>query len=81
MKADLKLSSNDEELGQLALEWLADVVPAESFALQLTPVDTIGGVDCGVRTKPVLLTHGQCPVTCEQFSLLIERLGPLEMPN
>jgi putative nucleotidyltransferase with HDIG domain len=76
---NLKLSSNDEELGQLALEWLADVVPAESFALQLIPVAAIGSVDCGVRSNPVLLTYGQCPVTCDEFSRLVEHLGPLEM--
>ena len=35
---NLKLSSRAEELGQLALEWLADVLPVESLALQLVTV-------------------------------------------
>ena len=36
----LKLTSDDRELAQLALEWLSDVLPAEWLAIQLTPGDS-----------------------------------------
>ena len=76
---NLKLSSRDEELGQLALGWLADVVPTESLAIQFTPIAAAGTVDCDARTEPSLLTLGPCPINCEQFTRLLERLGPLEL--
>ena len=76
---NLKLSSRDEELGQLALGWLGDVVPAESLAIQLTAVAPAGAVDCETRTEPALLMRGPCPVTCQQFSNLLTKLGTLEL--
>ena len=34
---NLKLSKSDDDLGQLALEWLQEVVPAAGLAIQLAP--------------------------------------------
>ena len=72
---NLKLSSNDEELGQRALEWLAEVVPAEAFALQLIGSGPSDPLATASRTEPVLLTFGNCELTVEDFSLLIRELG------
>ena len=35
---NLKLSKSDEDLGQVALEWMQEVVPAAGLAIQLLPV-------------------------------------------
>ena len=74
---NLKLSRRDEELGRLALVWLADVLPAESLAIQFTAVAAGGTVDADARTEPSFLMHGPCPLNCEQFTRLLERLGPI----
>ncbi len=67
---NLKLTSRDDELASLALEWLADVLPAESLAIQLLPCDR--GKDGEGRSEPVLLSYGDCPLECQQVSQLIE---------
>lgn len=72
---NLKLSANDEELGQRALEWLAEVVPAEAFALQLIGSEQADPLATGTRTEPVLLRFGNCELTADDFSLLIRELG------
>jgi HD-GYP domain-containing protein (c-di-GMP phosphodiesterase class II) len=72
---NLRLSSNDEELGRQALEWLAEVVPAEGLALQLIARDDPGRKTSNSRTQPVLLTHGDCPIDDAGFTRLVERLG------
>ncbi|HVX13735.1 MAG TPA: HD-GYP domain-containing protein [Pirellulales bacterium] len=71
---NLKLSSNDEELGQRALEWLSEVVPAETFALQL--VATVGAdlPATDSRSQPVLLTFGDCELTADEFTSLVHEL-------
>ncbi|HEV3021204.1 MAG TPA: HD domain-containing phosphohydrolase [Pirellulales bacterium] len=72
---NLKLSSNDEELGQRALEWLSEVIPAEGLALQFIAIDDPGQKTPDSRSQPVLLTHGQCQIDNAQFTRLVERLG------
>ncbi|NQT16114.1 MAG: HD-GYP domain-containing protein, partial [Planctomycetes bacterium] len=75
---NLKLSQSDEELGQVALEWMGEVVPAAGLAIQLLPVEGEREDDpltSHVRTKPVLLSLGQCPVDNEEFSRLVDLLG------
>lgn len=71
---NLKLSSNDEELGQRALEWLSEVVPAEAIALLLIPGNEPEPA-ADARTAPVLLTHGTCDLTPADFLRLAEGLG------
>ena len=72
---NLKLSSNDEELGRRALEWLAEVVPAEGLVLLLIPTSEASQGAPEVRTQPLLLKHGQCDLAVDTFLELIERLG------
>jgi putative nucleotidyltransferase with HDIG domain len=73
---NLKLSKSDEDLGRVALEWLAEVIPARGLAIGLRPV--VGqqqGVDHDLRTQPVLLAHGECPIDETRFAALVEHLG------
>ena len=72
---NLKLSSRDEELGQKALDWLAEVVPVEALALLLVPLSA-GAASHGARTEPVLLTHGPCPLDAAGMAELVQTLAP-----
>jgi hypothetical protein len=65
---NLKLTSRDDELATLALEWLAEVLPAEMLAIQLNGADG--------RDKPMLLTHGMCPVSREELAQIVEGFEP-----
>ena len=73
---NLKVSKSDEDLGRLALEWLAEVLPARGLAIQLASTAE-GDPSPGRagRQEPVLLTHGRCPVDQEQFTRLMEHLA------
>jgi hypothetical protein len=75
---NLKISEGDEELGQVALEWLGEVLPAEGLAMYLValrePTDDLASH--GARTRPVLLTHGECSLDLEQFDRLIASVRP-----
>lgn len=72
---NLKLSSDHEDLGQRALEWLSEVLPAEGLALQFTPHAERDLLTPGSRTEPVLLTYGDCPLDVAGFSRLVAELG------
>jgi putative nucleotidyltransferase with HDIG domain len=71
---NLKLSANDEELGQRALEWLAEVVPGDSLALQLIPIANSDPLVSGSRSHPLLLTLGACPLSADEFTALVAEL-------
>lgn len=66
---NLKLSSNDEELALLALEWLAEVLPVESLAAQFLP--NAAGSQTSGRQHTKLLSPGNCPVTCEELTEIV----------
>lgn len=68
---NLRISRSDEELGQLAIEWLVDCVSASSFAIQYLPVTEQGDSTYKARTRPNLITSGDCPVDETQFRTLI----------
>jgi putative nucleotidyltransferase with HDIG domain len=72
---NLKLSAIDEELGQRALEWLAEVVPADAFALQLISTSTADPLATGSRSKPELLTFGTCELSVDDFTSLVDELN------
>jgi putative nucleotidyltransferase with HDIG domain len=73
---NLRISQSDEALGRMALEWLAEVLPARGFAIQYVPA---GGHDQSFhhesRTQPALLTRGECPIDNGQLSAVMERIG------
>ncbi len=73
---NLKISRSDEELGRVVLDWLLEVLLAEGVALQLLPMaDGQSNLQTSPRSRPVLLTAGQCPVDNAGFSRLIEHLN------
>ncbi|HEX4147207.1 MAG TPA: HD domain-containing phosphohydrolase [Pirellulales bacterium] len=71
---NLKLSSRTEQLGQVALEWLGDVLPVESLAMQLITVDRADDGARGATNDTVLLSHGPAPVDREGFARLVSHL-------
>lgn len=74
---NLKISASDEDLGRVALEWMAEVVPAQGLALELLPVaEPDETLHHELRTEPVLLTHGHCPLDREEFAALMAHVGP-----
>lgn len=78
----LKISASIEELGQKALEWLAEAISAEGFVLELLPPPKRDG-DLGPTVRePIFLEFGHCPVDRDQFSRLIAGLdfGPQAHP-
>lgn len=72
---NLKISESDEELGRGALEWMEEVIPAEGLAIQYIPVDSDDEAFNPKRTHSQLLTSGQCPVSNEQFTRLVQHLN------
>jgi putative nucleotidyltransferase with HDIG domain len=74
---NLKISESDESLSQVALEWMKDIVPATSLAIQLLPVPKCEKPSIHtVRTESVLVSQGDCPVDVRQFSEMIALLRP-----
>jgi putative nucleotidyltransferase with HDIG domain len=72
---NLKLTSKDEELASLALQWLADVLPAKSLAIQLTPADRTGSIGREAPAQPMFLSHGPCPITGPELTQIIEHVA------
>lgn len=73
---NLKLSEGDQHLGQMALEWLAEAVPAEALVLLLLSVDAASDtLSQQTRTEQLFLTHGNSPIDAQQLLLLVEHLG------
>ncbi len=73
---NLKLSEGDEHLGQMALEWLDEVIPAETLALVLMPIDAAKDAPAQqTRSEPLLLAHGQSPVDAEELLQLVDHIG------
>jgi hypothetical protein len=76
---NLKLGSQPDELAALAIEWLADVLPAESLAVQLLPSPTRADAN---EAQPRLLTYGDCPIDSEDLTAILEafELAPSKRP-
>jgi len=71
---NLRISSTDEELGRLTLEWLVDCVPAKAFAIQYFPTKDETGSTYKARKRARLMTNGDCPLDSGQFTQLVEQL-------
>ena len=73
---NLKISAGDEDLGRIALEWMHDVLPSDALAIQLVPIaQSDGSFGHDARSRPVLLTYGECPIDNEQFDAMLKHLG------
>ncbi|MCC9609481.1 HD-GYP domain-containing protein [Blastopirellula sp. JC732] len=71
---NLRISSSDEQLGDLALNWLLEVLPCEGLAIQFLP--TRGeNVSTKGRTETKTLSVGICPLEAEQLSRLVSHLN------
>ncbi len=70
---NLKLSSNDEALALLALEWLGEVLPVKSLAVQFLARPS--GLQMTDRTQAKLLSVGECPVTCQELTEIVDFFG------
>lgn len=69
---NLQLSSTEEELACLALQWLTDVIPASGLAINYLPAETDGV--SSRRRQPLLLTAGECPLSEAEFAELTSNL-------
>jgi len=76
---NLKLTRTDEKMGSQALAWLAEVIQAESLAIQYNTSAPADVAACEAQGEPKLLTFGRCPVDAGGFQSLIERATPEKM--
>ncbi len=67
---NLQLSSTNDELGHLALDWLRDVIPAQGLAIQYLKTSTSEELSPDQPQGPQLLTAGVCPVDTSGFDEL-----------
>jgi len=80
---NLRISSSDHQLGQMALDWLLAVLPAAGMAIQYLTLDSDDGISEQARSTPTFLTGGECPVDHDRFAELVRSLkldkssGPL----
>jgi hypothetical protein len=68
-----------ETVGQLVqriADWLIDVLPSEAFAIQLAGAEKLGSDATEADKQAKLLTFGDCPIDSQQFTQLIDHLGP-----
>ncbi len=77
---NLKLTSGDDELANLALEWLADVLPAECLAIELLPPDR--SESDAANRDPLILSHGTTVLEDDALANLVAhfRLVPGKRP-
>ena len=73
LTSNLKLTRDDEELGSLALEWLAETIPASSLAILLTPVVDGGLATIKSRSTSTIVTRGVPLLDLGDFESLVER--------
>lgn len=71
---NLRISSDEEQLCSLVVNWLLDCLPTNSAAIQLLPVDKDGHSTYRTRTNSILIKSGDCPVDNQQFTQLVEHL-------
>jgi GAF domain-containing protein len=71
---NLRISSTDEELGRLAIEWLGECVPAKAFAILYLSVGETADDTYKSRSRPRFITSGDCPVNEDEFLRLVESL-------
>ncbi len=75
---NLRISRGDEELGQMALEWLRGCLPADSVAIQFLPITDDEKASYDARTQPVLLKSADCPLDNDGMARLVEALELVE---
>ncbi|EAQ77821.1 hypothetical protein DSM3645_05954 [Blastopirellula marina DSM 3645] len=71
---NLRISSSDEQLGDLALNWLLEVLPCEGLAIQFLPTRD-DDVSSKGRNETKTLNVGVCPLQSEELSRLVQHLN------
>ncbi|PQO26678.1 HD-GYP domain-containing protein [Blastopirellula marina] len=71
---NLRISSSDEQLGDLALNWLLEVLPCEGLAIQFLPTGD-DNVSSKGRRETKTLSVGVCPLEAQQLSHLVQHLN------
>lgn len=81
---NLTISRKEEDLGRCAVQWLAEILPAEAIVVQLLAAPSRGNADAyaeldrgRVSAVPTLFAEGECPLDAAQFAELIQHLGML----
>ncbi len=74
---NFRLSSSDEELGQQAIEWLSECLPAQNLTLVYLPVAKKNDTTYQARTEPLMLAVGDSFFNSaeELFSLVEQFCG------
>lgn len=72
----LSLTSGESELTELAVQWLADVIPAECVAAVRLPAPVPSDGEVAGQEAAEVIAYGACPVDDGQHGKLVERLGP-----
>jgi HD-GYP domain-containing protein (c-di-GMP phosphodiesterase class II) len=79
---NLTISRKEEDLGRCAVQWLAEILPAEALVIQLLAsprranAEAYAKLDVAAQAAaPTLCAEGACPLDVRQFSELIQHLG------
>ncbi|WDI40384.1 HD-GYP domain-containing protein [Bremerella sp. P1] len=74
---NLRISSSDSQLGDLALNWLLEVIPSRGLSiLYQQPGRRTGQNDsAGAQYESQLLSVGECPVDAQTLSHLVKKLN------
>ncbi len=78
---NLKLSGSNEELGRMAMDWLSEAVPAQSFTLLLLPKIQSGKEIDDDVAAPIFLQNGRPLVDAADFVRLTEILDLGHQPR
>jgi HD-GYP domain-containing protein (c-di-GMP phosphodiesterase class II) len=74
----LSISKSVTDICELSVNWLGDVIPAKAVAIWFESFDDVDGRSLGqiADGRGKLVTHGNCPISADEFPKFMERLGP-----
>jgi HD-GYP domain-containing protein (c-di-GMP phosphodiesterase class II) len=73
----LSISQSVTDICEMSVNWLNDVIPSKSVAIWFSSFEHLQSQHAqGGDSKPVLISHGNCPLEQSDFEQFIERLGP-----
>ncbi len=74
---NLRISSSDSQLGDLALNWLLEVIPCRGLSILYEQPDRRGSQSdsSGTQYEAQLLSAGECSVDSQMLSTLVKKLN------
>ncbi len=73
----LSISQSVTDICELSVNWLGDVIPAKAVAIWFSSFEHLQSPhEHAAETRPVLISHGNCPLAEADFQKFMERLGP-----